>query len=65
MHSALVVGADVYDASYALCERTPAAAARFLAHLPPEQVSEDRIKYPRSYWEGVVARGGGDGHRND
>jgi TolB-like protein/class 3 adenylate cyclase/Flp pilus assembly protein TadD len=45
----------------ALCERTTAAAARFLANYPREGVVTDYgVNFPRSYWEGVVARWQGD-----
>jgi serine/threonine protein kinase/Flp pilus assembly protein TadD len=46
---------------FALCERTPAAAARLLANYPREGVMADwGVNLPHSYWEGVVARWQGD-----
>jgi TolB-like protein/Tfp pilus assembly protein PilF len=44
---------------YALCERTPAAAARMLTSLPPDAPGSDTY-YSHAFWEGVVARWEGD-----
>jgi tetratricopeptide (TPR) repeat protein len=50
----------VDDPDHALCERTPAAAARMLKNFPPEGLGLFGINFPRVYWEGIVARGEGD-----
>ena len=57
------IGPEVDDTRAALCERTSAAAARFLAHAPGGGVMDASIMYPHAYWEGVVARWEGDGPR--
>ena len=49
------VAPDVDDPDHALCERTPAAAARALANDPREGVVNNGVNYPYAYWEGVVA----------
>jgi tetratricopeptide (TPR) repeat protein len=51
---------DIEDINYALCERTPEAIERTLASYPPDGNVYNGIKYPRAYWEGVVARWHGD-----
>ncbi len=43
------------DPLFALCERTPAAAARALTNYPREGVVYG-VNYPHAYWEGVIAR---------
>lgn len=50
------ITSDVDDPAYALCERTPEAAARLLAHYPPVGMVRHGVNYPRAYWEGLVAR---------
>jgi TolB-like protein/class 3 adenylate cyclase/Tfp pilus assembly protein PilF len=50
------VASDVDDPFYALRERTSIAAARVLTNYPRDGVEYYGIKYPRAYWEGVVAR---------
>jgi tetratricopeptide (TPR) repeat protein len=52
---------DVDDPLYALCERTPEAAARLLKNFPPDGVVGYGVIYPHAFWEGVVARWQGDG----
>jgi TolB-like protein/class 3 adenylate cyclase/Flp pilus assembly protein TadD len=51
---------EMDDPLYALRERTPAAAARVLSNYSPEGVFYYGVSYPRTYWEGVVARWEGD-----
>jgi tetratricopeptide (TPR) repeat protein len=51
---------DADDLDHALCERTAEAAARALKNYPPDGVGNNGVDYPRSYWEGVVARCQGD-----
>jgi TolB-like protein/class 3 adenylate cyclase/Tfp pilus assembly protein PilF len=53
---------DIEMPEYALCERTPAAAARMLTSLPPDTAGEDTY-YSHAFWEGVVARWEGDAPR--
>ena len=48
------------DINYALCERTPEAIARTLTAYPPDGNVYNGVKYPRTYWEGVVARWHGE-----
>ena len=57
------VAPDVDDPVAALCERTPAAAARTLSHMRPDGVPSYGVVIPRAYWEGVVARCEGDAPR--
>jgi tetratricopeptide (TPR) repeat protein len=55
------IAPDVDHPDYALCERTPAAAARMLANYPHDGVATNYgVNCPHSYWEGVVARLQGD-----
>jgi serine/threonine-protein kinase len=54
------VAPDVDYPFYALCERTNAAAFRALANTP-RAASFNGVNFPRTYWEGVVARWEGDG----
>jgi TolB-like protein/Flp pilus assembly protein TadD len=52
---------DVDTPLYALCERTPAAAARALTNYPRDGLTTDYgVNCPHAYWEGVVARWDGD-----
>jgi len=51
---------DIEDINYALCERTPEAISRSLAAYPPDVAIYNGIKYPRAYWEGVIARWRGE-----
>ena len=51
---------DIEDINYALCERTPEAISRTLAAYPQDGNVYNGIKYPRAYWEGVVARWRGE-----
>jgi TolB-like protein/class 3 adenylate cyclase/Tfp pilus assembly protein PilF len=51
---------DIEDINYALCERTPDAITRTLAAYPADGNVYNGIKYPRAYWEGVVARWRGE-----
>lgn len=51
---------DIEDINYALCERTPEAISRSLAAYPPDGAAYNGIKYPRTYWEGVIARWRGE-----
>ncbi len=51
---------DIEDINYAICERTPEAISRTLAAYPPEGNVYNGIRYPRSYWEGVIARWRGE-----
>jgi TolB-like protein len=48
---------DIEDINYALCERTPEAISRTLAAYPTDGNVYNGIKYPRAYWEGVIAVG--------
>jgi len=55
------IAPDVDHPDYALCERTPAAAARMLANYPHDGVATNYgVNCPHTYWEGVVARLQGD-----
>jgi tetratricopeptide (TPR) repeat protein len=51
---------DIEDINYALCERTPEAISRTLAAYPADGNVYNGIKYPRAYWEGVIARWRGE-----
>ena len=51
---------DADDPNYALCERTPAAAARFLTNYPRDGLVNSGVRYPHAYFEGVVAHCFGD-----
>lgn len=51
---------ELDDPLYALRERTSGAAARVLRNFPEEGSVAYGVSYPRSYWEGVVARWQGD-----
>jgi len=55
--------AQMEDINYALCERTPEAVARTLLRYPPEGNVYNGVRYPRAYWEGVIARWQGDGEK--
>ena len=55
-----VLGPDIDDPIYALCERTPQAAARFLKNFPTDGVEFYGVVWPHAYWEGVVAKWQGD-----
>jgi TolB-like protein/Tfp pilus assembly protein PilF len=47
----------VDDPNYALCERTPAAAERVLAHYPRGGITTNYgVNSPYSFWQGVIAR---------
>jgi TolB-like protein/class 3 adenylate cyclase/Tfp pilus assembly protein PilF len=54
------VAPDVDYPDYALCERTPVAAARLLTNYPRDGVVNYGVNFPHAYWEGVVARWQGD-----
>ena len=54
------VAPDVDDPDRALCERTPAAAARALTNYPRDGAVNNGVIFPHAYWEGVVARWEGD-----
>jgi TolB-like protein/class 3 adenylate cyclase/Flp pilus assembly protein TadD len=54
------VAADQDDPDLALCERTPAAAARALRNYPGEGVVQYGVNIPHAYYEGLVARVQGD-----
>ncbi|MBA2586437.1 MAG: hypothetical protein H0U99_08125 [Chthoniobacterales bacterium] len=54
------VAPEVDDPFYALCERTPAAAARVLSHYPRDGLVTNGVNYPHAYWEGVIAHCQGD-----
>jgi tetratricopeptide (TPR) repeat protein len=54
------VAPDVDDPSFALCERTGAAAVRALTNYPRDGIVFNGVNIPRAYWEGVVARWQGD-----
>ncbi|HKQ38119.1 MAG TPA: adenylate/guanylate cyclase domain-containing protein [Verrucomicrobiae bacterium] len=54
------VAGDVDDPDIALCEGTPAAAARTLKNLPREGVAQYGVTIPNAYYEGLVARRDGD-----
>jgi tetratricopeptide (TPR) repeat protein len=54
------VASDIDDPMFALRERTADAAARVLKNYSAEGVQYYGLSYPRSYWEGVVARLQGD-----
>ena len=51
---------ELEDINFALCERTPEAIERTLKVYPAEGAVYNGIKYPRAYWEGVVARWRGE-----
>ena len=51
---------DIEDINYALCERTPEAISRTLVTYPADGNVYNGIKYPRAYWEGVIARWRGE-----
>ena len=58
------LASELDDPDDALCERSPAAYARALAHLPPEgSVKPGGVVVPRTYYEGVFARAEGDAVR--
>jgi len=54
------VATEVDDYDWALCERTPAAAARMLKDYSSDGEVINGVNVPHSYWEGVVARWQGD-----
>ena len=54
------VASDVDDADIAVCERTPAAAARALTNFPREGVATYGVNVPHAYYEGFFARLEGD-----
>jgi TolB-like protein/Flp pilus assembly protein TadD/class 3 adenylate cyclase len=54
------LASELDDPGYAACERTPAAAARVLAHLPPEGNVISGLVIPHAFWEGVFAHYAGD-----
>jgi TolB-like protein/Tfp pilus assembly protein PilF len=54
---------DVDDTDHALCERTPAAAARALQNYAVNGTNPNGANYPRAYWEGFIARWQGDAKR--
>jgi TolB-like protein/tetratricopeptide (TPR) repeat protein/class 3 adenylate cyclase len=51
---------DIEDINYALCERMPDAISRTLAAYPADGNVYNGIKFPRAYWEGVIARWRGE-----
>jgi TolB-like protein/Tfp pilus assembly protein PilF len=51
---------DIEDINYALCERTPDAISRTLAAYPADGNVYNGIKFPRAYWEGIIARWRGE-----
>ena len=51
---------ELEDINFALCERTPEAIERTLKAYPADGAVYNGIKYPRAYWEGVVARWRGE-----
>ena len=51
---------ELEDINFALCERTSEAIERTLKAYPAEGAVYNGIKYPRAYWEGVVARWRGE-----
>jgi TolB-like protein/Flp pilus assembly protein TadD len=51
---------ELEDINFALCERTAEAIERTLKVYPAEGAVYNGIKYPRAYWEGVVARWRGE-----
>jgi predicted Zn-dependent protease len=54
---------EVDDTDHALCERTPAAAARALQNYAIGGTNPNGANYPRAYWEGFIARWQGDAAR--
>jgi serine/threonine-protein kinase len=55
------IAPDVDDPDHALCERTPAAAARALKNYPRDGAEDILgVNVPHAYWDGVVARWQGD-----
>jgi TolB-like protein/Flp pilus assembly protein TadD len=54
------LGSDVDDPFFTLRERTAAAVASILANYSRDGVNYYGVSYPRSYWEGVIARWHGD-----
>ncbi len=54
------VASDIDDPCFALRERTVTAAERVLKNYPGDGVQYYGVRYPRDYWEGVVARWQGD-----
>ena len=54
---------DIDDADHAMCERTPAAAARVLQNYAISGTNPNGVNYPRAYWEGLIARSQGDTKR--
>ena len=57
------LAAEMEDMTYALCERTATAMERTLKHYPPDGMVLNGARFPKSYWEGVVARFLGDSAR--
>ena len=51
---------DVDDERYAVCERSPTAAARVIAGLPREGVVYNGVNFPYAYLKGFVLRCQGD-----
>jgi hypothetical protein len=54
------MGSKLDSPKFALCERSPEAAARALANYPREGMTAWGINFPHQYWEGVFARAQGD-----
>ena len=54
------VAPDIDDPDIALCERTAAAATRALENYPRDGVVRFGVNVSHAYWEGVIARCGGD-----
>ena len=58
------LASELDDPDDALCERSPAAYARALSHLPPAgSAKPGGVVLPRTYYEGVFARAEGDAPR--
>jgi tetratricopeptide (TPR) repeat protein len=54
------LAAEQDDPDSALCERTPAAAARVLKNFPAEGLAQIGVNVPHAYYEALIARVQGD-----
>lgn len=57
------LAADIDDADHALCERTPDAIDRVVRNYALNGTNPNGVNYPRTYWEGFIARLQGDPKR--
>ena len=50
------LAADIDDADHALCERTAEAIDRVVRNYAINGTNPNGVNYPRTYWEGFIAR---------